>query len=123
MADEVLCHVTLLASLLAGRPRQPHPAGAAAPPFIQGYNAVIAVDGAHQIIVTQRLQTSPADGRAKPLRAATRNVLRANPVEVSADAGFCDEGQSRASGPTQAQRLPHARSRPPSAGRCRRPGG
>jgi hypothetical protein len=59
---------------------------------IQGYNAVIAVDGAYQIIVAQRLQTSPADGRALgPLLAAARNVLRANPCEVSADAGFCDE--------------------------------
>jgi transposase len=59
---------------------------------IQGYNAVVAVDGAHQIIIAQRLQTSPADGRAlKPLLAAARKVLRANPKEVSADAGFCDE--------------------------------
>ena len=59
---------------------------------IQGYNAVIAVDGAYQIIVAQRLQTSPADGRALgPLLAAARNVLGANPCEVSADAGFCDE--------------------------------
>ena len=59
---------------------------------IQGYNAVIAVDGAHQVIIAQRLQTSPADGRALgPLLTAARNVLRANPREVSADAGFCDE--------------------------------
>ena len=59
---------------------------------IQGYNAVVAVDGADQIIIAQRLQTSPADGRALgPLLAAARSVLRANPREVSADAGFCDE--------------------------------
>jgi transposase len=33
---------------------------------IAGYNAQIAVDGAHQVIVAQRLQTSPADARALP---------------------------------------------------------
>ena len=52
----------------------------------------MAVDGADQIIIAQRVQTSPADGRALgPLLAAARSVLRANPREVSADAGFCDE--------------------------------
>ena len=59
---------------------------------IAGYNAQIAVDAAHQIIVAQRLQSGPADRRGlKPLLAAVRKVLRANPKEVSADAGFCDE--------------------------------
>jgi transposase len=57
---------------------------------VQGYNAQIAVDGAHQIIISQRVQTSPADGKAlAPLIAAARKVLRANPKEVSADAGYC----------------------------------
>lgn len=59
---------------------------------IAGYNAQIAVDEAHQIIVAQRLQTSPADRRGlKPLLAAARGVLRRNPDEVSADSGFCEE--------------------------------
>jgi transposase len=59
---------------------------------IAGYNAQIAVDGAHQIIIAQRLQTSPADARSlKPLLAAARSVLRTNAKEVSADAGFCSE--------------------------------
>jgi transposase len=59
---------------------------------IAGYNAQIAADGAHQIIVAQRVQTSPVDGRGlKPLLAAVRAVLGANPKEVSADAGFCSE--------------------------------
>jgi len=59
---------------------------------IAGYNAQIAVDAAHQIIVAQRLQTNPADRRGlKPMLVAIRRVLRANPKEVSADAGFCDE--------------------------------
>jgi transposase len=57
---------------------------------VAGYNAQIAVDGAHQIIISQRVQTSPADCKAlKPLLAAVRAVLRANPKEVSADAGYC----------------------------------
>jgi Transposase DDE domain len=63
---------------------------------IAGYNAQIAVDGAHQIIVAQRLQTSPADARALPgLLADIRAVLHANPQEVSADAGYCDEHNLR----------------------------
>jgi transposase len=62
------------------------------PGVIAGYNAQIAVDAAHQIIIAQRVQTSPADARSlKPLLSAARSVLRANPTEVSADAGFCSE--------------------------------
>jgi transposase len=54
--------------------------------FIQGYNAQIAVDGAHQIIVAQRLQTSAADrGALRPMLAALRRDLRANPKELSAE--------------------------------------
>lgn len=57
---------------------------------IAGYNAQIAVDGAHQIIISQRVQTSPVDARClKPLLTAARAALGANPKEVSADAGFC----------------------------------
>src|SRR5258706_4085984 len=60
--------------------------------FIQGYNAQIAVDGAHQIIVAQRLQTNAADrGALKPLLADLRRHLRANPKELSADAAYCDD--------------------------------
>lgn len=60
--------------------------------FIAGYNAQIAVDGAHQIILAQRLQTSPADrGALKPLLAELRRVIKANPKEVSADSGYCSE--------------------------------
>ena len=61
--------------------------------MIAGYNAQVAVDGAHQIIVAQRLQTSPTDARAAlaPLLTDVRAVQRINPKEVSADAGYCDE--------------------------------
>jgi transposase len=63
----------------------PHQGG-----VVQGYNAQIAVDSAHQIIISQRVQTSPADCKAlKPLLRAARTVLGVNPKEVSADAGYC----------------------------------
>jgi len=59
---------------------------------IAGYNAQAAVDGAHQIIVAQRLQTSPTDAHVLvPLLADIRAVLGANPEEVFADAGYCDD--------------------------------
>ena len=59
---------------------------------IAGYNAQIAVDGAHQIILAQRLQTNAADrGALAPLVKAIRRDLRARPQELSADAGYCDE--------------------------------
>ena len=60
--------------------------------MIQGYNAQIAVDGAHQIIVAQHVQTNSADrGALAPLVTAIRRDLKANPDELSADAGYCDE--------------------------------
>jgi hypothetical protein len=59
---------------------------------IQGYNAQIAVDGAHQIILAQRVATNPADYSALlPLLRATRRTCRATPKEISGDAGFCNE--------------------------------
>ena len=59
---------------------------------IQGYNAQIAVDGAHQIIIAQHVQTNAADrGALIPLIKAIRRDLRANPAELSADAAYCDE--------------------------------
>jgi len=60
--------------------------------FIAGYNAQIAVDGAHQIVIAQRVQTNPADrGALKPLLSAARQALKTNAKEVSADAGYCSE--------------------------------
>ena len=59
---------------------------------IQGYNAQIAVDAAHQIIVAQRVVTNSADWSAlMPLLRQTRSNCRATPRELSADAGFCTE--------------------------------
>jgi hypothetical protein len=60
--------------------------------IIQGYNAQVAVDGAHQVIVAQRVTTNPADYSAlMPLVQQTRRNCRATPKELSADAGFCSE--------------------------------
>lgn len=60
--------------------------------MVQGYNAQIAVDGAHQIILAHRLQTNAADrGALAPLVKAIRRDLRDRPQELSADAGYCDE--------------------------------
>jgi transposase len=60
--------------------------------MIQGYNAQIAVDGAHQIIVAQQVQTNAADrGALAPLVKAIRRDLKDKPDELSADAGYCDE--------------------------------
>lgn len=59
---------------------------------IQGYNAQIAVDEAHQIIVAQRVVTNSADWSAlMPLLQQTRRNCHATPRELSADAGFCNE--------------------------------
>jgi hypothetical protein len=63
---------------------------------IAEYYAQTAVDSAHQIIVAERLQTSSVDARALPgLLADIRAVLGANPEEISADAGYCDEPNLR----------------------------
>jgi len=65
--------------------------------FIQGYNAQAAVDAAHQIIVAQRLQSSPGDaGGLLPLVDDVERSLGAKPREVSADAGFCSEANLQA---------------------------
>jgi len=60
--------------------------------FIAGYNGQIAADAARQIIVAQRLGTSPADCAALvPLVEQTRANLGRKPREVSADTGFASE--------------------------------
>lgn len=65
--------------------------------FVQGYNGQLAVDAAHQIIVAQRLTTNGSDQTGLvPLLDATTAVLGRKPREVSADAGFCREGNLEA---------------------------
>jgi transposase len=60
--------------------------------FIAGYNGQIAVDAAHQIIVSQRLGTNPSDyGGLIPLVDQARANLGRKPREVSGDTGFATE--------------------------------
>lgn len=88
--------------------------------FIQGYNAQIAVDAAHQVIVAHRLQTNPGDvDGLVPLVDAVRRHLGAKPREVSADAGFCSEADLAALGQRRIRPLSRRRPRP---ARHRHPG-
>jgi len=64
-----------------------HPDG-----YRQGYNAQVAVDGAHQIIVAQHVTTNASDvHELVPLLEALHANLGRRPREVSADAGYCSE--------------------------------
>jgi transposase len=65
--------------------------------FIQGYNGQLAVDGAHQVIVAQRLTSNGSDQDGLvPLLDAITAALGRTPREVSADAGFCREANLEA---------------------------
>jgi len=65
--------------------------------FIAGYNGQIAVDHAHQVIVAQRLQTSPADYAALiPLVDQAKANLGKPLKEVSGDTGFATEANLEA---------------------------
>ena len=60
--------------------------------FVQGYNAHLAVDAAHQIILAQRLEARVPDAPVLArLVAAIGTHCAANPHELSADAGYCTE--------------------------------
>lgn len=60
--------------------------------FIAGYNAQIAVDASHQVIVSHRLITNSTDvDGLVPLVDATYRALGRLPAEVSADTGFASE--------------------------------
>jgi Transposase DDE domain len=65
--------------------------------FIQGYNAQAAVDQTNQIIVAHGLTQSMSDcPQLVPLVDGVRANLGRKPKEVSADAGYCSEGNLRA---------------------------
>ena len=60
--------------------------------FIQAYNAQIAVDECHQIILAHRLTNNAADQDGlTPLADAIEANAGGRPAEVSGDAGFCSE--------------------------------
>jgi hypothetical protein len=60
--------------------------------YIQGYNAQAAVDGAHQIIVSQDVTPSMGDqAQLVPLLDAIETNLGRTPEEASADSGYLSE--------------------------------
>jgi len=57
--------------------------------FVQAYNAQVAVDSAHQVIVACEVTNQPSDkGQAVPLVKAIRDNTGEFPSEASADAGY-----------------------------------
>lgn len=57
--------------------------------FLQGYNAQVAVDSAHQIIVAAEVINQPTDRRqAVPMMEQVRDNFGQLPRELSADAGY-----------------------------------
>ena len=57
--------------------------------FVQAYNAQVAVDSAHQVIVAAELTNQPSDrGQAVPTLERVRENTGAVPRQVSADAGY-----------------------------------
>lgn len=64
--------------------------------YIQGYNAQLAVDEAHQVIVAQQVTPSSADvEQLVPIVQALRRKLRRKPKQVLADAGYWSEDNVR----------------------------
>lgn len=64
--------------------------------FIQGYNAQAAVDSHAQVIVAHELTNSMSDqAQLVPLLDRSRANLGRNPVEISADAGYCSAANLR----------------------------
>ena len=60
--------------------------------WMQGYNAQLAVDADHQVIVAQMLTPCAADiGHLAPMVAAIERDAGHVPDELSADAGYCSE--------------------------------
>lgn len=61
--------------------------------FVQGYNAQVAVDHAAQVIVAQSLSNSPTDvQQLAPIVAQIKQNTGRQAQELSADAGYCSEG-------------------------------
>ena len=61
--------------------------------FVQAYNAQAAVDGEAQIIVAQEVTQSAVDcAQLVPMSDAIETNLGRKPEQLSADAGYCSEG-------------------------------
>ena|SRR5688572_19139248 len=60
--------------------------------FIQGYDCQVAVDGAAQIIIAHEVVAQGNDAsRLPPMLDQIRRNTGRNPVELSADNGYCSE--------------------------------
>jgi transposase len=97
--------------------------------YIQGYNAQIAVDELHQVIVAQQVTPSSPDvEQLLPVVKELKRVLRRKPKQVVADAGYWSEDNVRGLEKDQiepliaTQRLKHDESLP-ACPRGRRPSG
>jgi transposase len=65
--------------------------------FVQAYNAQAAVDAEAQIIVAHDVTQSPVDsGELVPMTDAIETNLGRKPAQLSADAGYCSEGNLEA---------------------------
>jgi hypothetical protein len=61
--------------------------------FVQAYNAQAAVDHRAQVIVTQSMNNSPTDvQQLAPIVAQIKHNMGRQAHELSADAGYCSEG-------------------------------
>jgi transposase len=61
--------------------------------FVQGYNAQIVVDADHQVIVAQRVVAEATDvQQLPPMVAQVKENTGRQAAEMSADAGYCSEG-------------------------------
>lgn len=61
--------------------------------FVQGFNAQIVVDSKHQVIVAQDVTASPTDvQQLAPMVAQIKQNTGRQAEELSADAGYCSEG-------------------------------
>ena len=61
--------------------------------FVQAYNAQAAVDAQAQVIVAQSLSNSPTDvQQLAPILAQIKHNTGRQAQELSADAGYCSEG-------------------------------
>jgi len=60
--------------------------------FVQGYNAQLAVDSAHQVIVACDVTTSATDvHQLVPMVKQIKAIMGRQAEELSADSGYCSE--------------------------------
>jgi len=65
--------------------------------FQQCYNAQVAVEGEHQLIVATEVSSQASDqGRLVPLLDAAEAVCGVRPATLLADAGYCNEADLQA---------------------------